>query len=186
MLANMITSTQGAQRMLTQSPAGRVPACAPRAIGIHYKKKGFSIPSRTTIKSRATGEFEPPQAPPPPPQKPQTLIQQMGFAGWAPEVINGRLAMLGIFAGLGAELATGESIPAQFGAHFSSFLWAFIIITAASFIPGLSSSDANPAKLTKRDGIWTPSAEMLNGRVAMLALAATIAIEAVAGQALWG
>merc|ERR1712003_155298 len=41
-------------------------------------------------------------------------LNTMGFSGWAPEVINGRLAMVGILAGLGAQLATGESIPTQF------------------------------------------------------------------------
>merc|ERR1712113_937915 len=146
-----------------------------------------------TIKSRATNEYDspnqetpPPPPPPPPPAKPQSIYEQMGFAGWAPEVINGRLAMLGLFAGLGAELAKGESIPTQFADHFSSFLGAFIVITAASFIPGLSSADANPAKLPKKDGPWTPYAEMINGRVAMTALAVTIAIEAISGQPLWG
>ncbi len=41
------------------------------------------------------------------------------FKGAAPEIINCRLAMLGAFAGLTAELATGRSIIEQYrmGAH---------------------------------------------------------------------
>merc|ERR1712176_1499652 len=69
----------------------------------------------------------------PTPKKQETIEEQMGFAAWAPEVINGRLAMLGIISGLGAELAKGESIPTQFAEHFGAFLGSSIVIVAASF-----------------------------------------------------
>merc|ERR1712157_677392 len=104
----------------------------------------------------------------------------MGFGGWAPEVINGRLAMVGILAGLGAELAKGESIPTQFGAHFGAFFFASALVIAASFIPGIG----NPAEMKKKDGPWTASAEMLNGRVAMVALALTIIVETISKSSL--
>merc|ERR1712174_43762 len=104
----------------------------------------------------------------------------MGFAGWAPEVINGRLAMVGILAGLGAEFAKGESIPTQFADHFGAFFFASALVIAASFVPGIG----NPAEMKKNDGMWTANAEMLNGRVAMVALALTIAVEAFTKSAL--
>merc|ERR1712157_1606 len=104
----------------------------------------------------------------------------MGFGGWAPEVINGRLAMVGILAGLGAGLAKGESIPTQFGAHFGAFFFASALVIAASFIPGIG----NPAEMKKEDGPWSASAEMLNGRVAMVALALTIIVETVSKSSL--
>merc|ERR1712157_541223 len=59
----------------------------------------------------------------------------MGFGGWAPEVINGRLAMVGILAGLGAELAKGESIPTQFGAHFGAFFFCLSPRNCCLFYP---------------------------------------------------
>merc|ERR1712003_305490 len=104
----------------------------------------------------------------------------MGFAGWAPEVINGRLAMVGILAGLGAEFAKGESIPTQFADHFGAFFFASALVIAASFVPGIG----NPAEMKKNDGMWTANAEMLNGHVAMVALALTIAVEAFTNSAL--
>merc|ERR1712176_607932 len=104
----------------------------------------------------------------------------MGFAGWAPEVINGRLAMVGILAGLGAEFAKGESIPTQFADHFGAFFFASALVIAASFVPGIG----NPAEMKINDGMWTANAEMLNGRVAMVALALTIAVEAFTKSAL--
>merc|ERR1712084_27139 len=120
------------------------------------------------------------------PQPTETVMNEdkwnttMGFAGWAPEVINGRLAMVGILAGLGAELAKGESIPTQFADHFGAFFFASAVVIAASFVPGIG----NPAEKKKFDGPWTAQAEMLNGRVAMVALALTIAVEAATKSSL--
>merc|ERR1712176_1505052 len=120
------------------------------------------------------------------PQPTETVMNEdkwnttMGFAGWAPEVINGRLAMVGILAGLGAELAKGVSIPTQFANHFGAFFFASAVVIAASFVPGIG----NPAEKKKFDGPWTAQAEMLNGRVAMVALALTIAVEAATKSSL--
>merc|ERR1712176_373244 len=88
------------------------------------------------------------------PQPTETVMNEdkwnttMGFAGWAPEVINGRLAMVGILAGLGAELAKGVSIPTQFANHFGAFFFASAVVIAASFVPGIG----NPAEKKKFDG----------------------------------
>lgn len=37
----------------------------------------------------------------------------MGFSGSAPEIVNGRLAMLGFVAAVAAELSSGESVLRQ-------------------------------------------------------------------------
>lgn len=47
----------------------------------------------------------------------------MAFNG-APEIANGRLAMLGFLAAVGAELATGESIFQQFAAQPAWILYS--------------------------------------------------------------
>merc|ERR1712232_659389 len=45
----------------------------------------------------------------------------MNFNGFAPETINGRLAQLGFVAAVGAELASGESLSAQFSHYPMAF-----------------------------------------------------------------
>lgn len=59
----------------------------------------------------------------------------MGFSGWAPEVVNGRVAQLAFVAGVGAELVTGETLPHQFHDHIFSLVFASTLIALASFMP---------------------------------------------------
>jgi hypothetical protein len=101
----------------------------------------------------------------------------MAFSGPAPELINGRLAMLAFVAALGAELSTGESVLRQFADQPTGVLLAGITFIAASLIPIL--------KATKREafGPFSPAAEMLNGRAAMIGFASLLAVEAVRGGA---
>ena len=49
--------------------------------------------------------------------KVQTPQEILAFEGWAPEVINGRVAMLGFVLALAGEIATGESFTTQAGAQ---------------------------------------------------------------------
>ena len=138
------------------------------------------------------------------PAKVLTPQQILAFEGWAPEVINGRLAMLGFLTAVVQEIATGHSFAEQFGENFGIFaaqvqLWAF-----ASLAPAFSSNEgytADPftmeASRTWREvfkgGPWTPEArkiftpevEQLNGRAAMVGVAALILVEAVKGSALF-
>ncbi len=73
------------------------------------------------MRVRAEPEKEPivaasePVTPPPPPpaKKAVTFGEAMAFSGSAPETINGRLAMLGFVAALGAEASSGETIFQQ-------------------------------------------------------------------------
>ena len=119
-------------------------------------------------------------------------------------MINGRLAMLGFLTAVVQEIATGHSFAEQFGENFGIFaeqvqLWAF-----ASLAPAFSSNEgytADPftmeASRTWREvfkgGPWTPEArkiftpevEQLNGRAAMVGVAALILVEAVKGSALF-
>ena len=51
------------------------------------------------------------------------------------ETINGRAAMLGFVAGVGAEAATGETLAGQFYSHPFAFALVVAMVTYATFIP---------------------------------------------------
>lgn len=103
----------------------------------------------------------------------------MAFSGPAPELINGRLAMLGIFAAIFAELSSGESVLRQFADEPTGIILAAVTFSVASLIPLFNS--------TKREafGIFTPEAEQINGRAAMLGLASLLVVEGLKGGALF-
>merc|ERR1739848_390160 len=105
--------------------------------------------------SAPEGNSATPPPPPPPAKKEVTFGETMAFSGSGPETINGRLAMLGFIAALGAEASSGETIFQQVGDAEPSILFAFI----------------------------SPEAEMLNGRAAMIGFALLLAIEAQSGSA---
>eukprot|EP00983_Pelagomonas_calceolata_P073758 1152271-Pelagomonas_calceolata.AAC.2 len=88
------------------------------------------------------------------------LAEVMGFSG-APEIINGRLAMLGFVAALGAELSTGDSVLRQLAEEPTLITLTFILFSAASLVPAFARKKGDTV------GPFTPQAEMLNGRAAM-------------------
>jgi hypothetical protein len=89
-------------------------------------------------------------------------LQKLAFKNWAPEVINGRCAMLGFVSGKGYEIVSGVSVFDQ--PHmFESFLVSSVLITVGSLITG----DPEESEYTKP---FTPTVEMLNGRLAMLGI----------------
>ncbi|KAB1704706.1 hypothetical protein FNE61_28965, partial [Klebsiella pneumoniae] len=99
-----------------------------------------------------------PKPTPPPVAKPSTNFRDVfAFSGPAPERINGRLAMIGFVAAIGAELATGSDIFAQLSSGgFSWFLGTSALLTLASIIPLFQGVSAEK----KSNGIMTADAEM--------------------------
>ncbi len=59
----------------------------------------------------------------------------MSFDGPAPQIINGRLAMLGFVAALGAELATGTPVLRQLATEPTLIILASLTFIAASLAP---------------------------------------------------
>ncbi|KAG2500697.1 hypothetical protein HYH03_001463 [Edaphochlamys debaryana] len=110
--------------------------------------------------------------------KPQSLGEAMAFAGAAPERVNGRLAMLGVVAAIGAELATGESVLAQATEIPVPLAILVVSLAVATLAPILKG-----ANMKEAFGPLTPQAEVINGRAAMLGIAALLAAEVARGGA---
>lgn len=106
------------------------------------------------------------------------------FKGAAPEVINCRLAMLGAFAGLTAELASGKSIIEQYRIAPLPIAGVFLLFAIASLIPiakGVPRKGA--AEFGSPLTFLTPTLEVNVGRIAMLGIAGTILTETIIGHA---
>jgi len=103
--------------------------------------------------------------------------ETMSFAGLAPEIINGRGAMVGMLAAFGAELRTHEPVLKQIQAAPVFVLLAFGTIILASVIPIIRKADLNISGA----GPFNQRAEVWNGRLAMLAFASLIAVETIRG-----
>jgi hypothetical protein len=108
-----------------------------------------------------------------------SLADAMAFSGPAPELINSRLAMLGFVAALGSELASDESVLTQWASEPTLISLTFALIAAASFPPLLAG------RTNEKLGPFTPEAEKLNGRAAMIGFAALLVIESFKHSALF-
>ena len=145
--------------------------------------------ARVSVKASMDEAMPAPEAPAPKPSMKESVMNTMSFGGWAPELINGRIAQIAFVAGLGAELSTGESFTTQFAAHTGAIVFASGLITLASFMPNMQNADdynANPASLGKSNGPWTTSAEMTNGRGAMVGLVSMLLVEKLVGGPITG
>jgi hypothetical protein len=101
--------------------------------------------------------------------------------GIGPELINGRLAMIGFVAALGAELSSGEPVLRQWASEPTGIASAFLLVIAGSLVPFLQGN-----KNTEAFGALTPAAEMNNGRAAMIGFASLLIAEfATSGKALF-
>lgn len=136
--------------------------------------------------------------------KVQTPQEILAFEGWAPEVINGRVAMLGFVLALFGEITTGESFTQQAAHNFGELTHTMFVWSLASLAPAFSSNEgyeANPFKmagskeweyvfrgcppwLAVKDRL-SPEVEQLNGRAAMVGCASLIVLETLMGHALF-
>lgn len=104
----------------------------------------------------------------------------MAFDGAAPEIVNGRLAMVGFLSALSSELSHGSSLqaqltdPAEYGLVLMGI--AAAAVTAASLPPMMQGVRQEDTKFL----FFTPQAEMLNGRAAMMGLVALWVLEELA------
>merc|ERR1711977_261798 len=165
-------NTATGMKNLTRALPKRVLAASVRRANRVVVRASEEPPTTEASNSAAT-----PPPPPPPVKKSISFGDAMAFSGAGPETINGRLAMLGFISALGAEAASGESIFQQVGDAEPSILFAFIMFAAASLIPIFKGVKK------EKFAIFSPEAEMLNGRAAMIGFALLLAIEAKSGAA---
>jgi hypothetical protein len=88
--------------------------------------------------------------------------------------------MLGFVAALGAELSSGESVLKQFGEIPGPMIFIFALFTTASLVPYVKNGSDRPTF-----GPFTATAEMINGRAAMIGFASLLIAEGVRGSALF-
>ncbi|RVW55772.1 Early light-induced protein 1, chloroplastic [Vitis vinifera] len=123
----------------------------------------------------------PPPPPPPAPKVSTKFGDVFAFSGPAPERINGRLAMVGFVAAMGAEIWKGEDVFAQISnGGIPWFLGTAVVLSLASLIPLFKGVSVE----SKSEGLMTSDAEMWNGRFAMLGLVALAFTEYLKGGAL--
>ena len=118
----------------------------------------------------------------------ETFKEIMGFSGWAPEVINCRAGMIAFVAALGAEFQSynHETFGAQLHNHVFSLVFASLLITAATFMPSMQNADKYTSKPSSKPyGVFTPEAELTNGRLAIVGLVAATVAEKVLGHGLF-
>jgi len=101
------------------------------------------------------------------------ISEVLSFSGLLPEIINSRAAMFGMLAAFGAELSTREPILKQIQYAPAAIAAAFITIVIASLAPVVRNANLD----IDGAGPFTRKAEVINGRVAMVAFALTIAVE---------
>lgn len=134
----------------------------------------------------------------------QTPQEILAFEGWAPEVVNGRVAMIGFVLAVLGEISTGEPFATQVGNNFGEVVHTSFVWSLASLFPAFSSNEgyeANPFKmagskewefvfrgcppwLAVKDRL-SPEVEQLNGRAAMVGLTSMLLLETLLGHALF-
>lgn len=111
------------------------------------------------------------------------LGKVMAFSSPIPERANSRLAMIGITACLFAEWNTGVGVLQQVQKAPVAIGATFLIFIIASIVPsvrGVSPEKADKWDRPLRD-LFSEKAEIYNGRLAMLAFATIIGVEAAVG-----
>ena len=103
----------------------------------------------------------------------------MRFSGPAPEVINGRLAMLGFDLAVLVELLTGDTIFQQVYNEITILVTVTLTVFTASMVPLYRGVRVSP------DSFLNFKNELLNGRVAMMGLFVMMIIEAITGSAIF-
>ncbi|GLI65395.1 hypothetical protein VaNZ11_008951 [Volvox africanus] len=181
LLGSQEPAPTSSSRVVSSSPS--VSTAAPRQPASSDLPGGVKLPSLPLGGNSSTTS--------PPRRKPAglTFEQVMGFSGLAPDVINGRAAMIGFFLAISNELRTGESVFAQMvSGGAGQALIVILAVTIASFAPAIRGIPLDEVfnkapKKVKEWGPFTAAAEGLNGRLAMLGIALLLFFEGAGSTA---
>ncbi|MEW5307734.1 MAG: hypothetical protein WDW36_010111 [Sanguina aurantia] len=99
----------------------------------------------------------------------------MAFAGPGPELINSRLAMVGLVGISYLEAESGQTALQLMASPQMGWQLVAALFIYASLVPVLAGAKMEPF------GPFTPKAEIVNGRAAMLGWAALLMLEYKAG-----
>lgn len=98
------------------------------------------------------------------------VADAMRFKSAAPEIINCRLAMLGVVSGLAAEKVSGLNVFQQVQSAPVAVAAAWAVFIVASLVPILRGQPRTNTK-GPLSNLFTPDAELYNGRLAMIGFA---------------
>ena len=128
----------------------------------NYTSKRTSIICRNSSNQVSTPSFK---------VKKQKVYNDMKINSWAPELINGRCAMLGYVAGYGYEFVNNESFVNQSLEYWPAFVIVSLLVTIATLNTGKPTIED-----VQINGL-TPEAELFNGRAAMVGITSTLLYE---------
>ncbi|CAK9171181.1 unnamed protein product [Ilex paraguariensis] len=178
-LASSMTLVSGTTRVSQFVPSTYVPSLQRNA---NFRVRSMAEKGEKEESSPVTAPSLTPPPKPAPAAKVSTKFSDvLAFSGPAPERINGRLAMIGFVAAIGAELASGQDVFTQLSdGGVPWFLGTSIVLSLASLIPLFKGVTVQ----SKSEGLMTSDAELWNGRFAMLGLVALVFTEYLKGGAL--
>lgn len=148
-------------------PASSSPQPQPSQVAVRAAaEQDVVVVAQPAVPAAPAGKLPPPS---------RSFWDAMKFSGPAPELINGRLAMIGILAAAKHEAETGATVLQQ-ALQASPWLYAVLgLWVYASMVPIFKGVRHEAF------GFFTPRAEITNGRAAMLGFAVLVALEYKAG-----
>nr|AFD61607.1 putative early light-inducible protein 1 [Ulva linza] len=162
-----LAGAEPAQALAPSFPCGRRRSTLNSTSCQAYSNQTNGATMTPAAQSKAVAES---QRTKPRPQK-MTLFKALSFAGPAPELVNIRLAMVGLLLGAVREAQSGETFLAQ--AQHASVQDVLLVATIviATMVPVMHSARHEPF------GMFTPRAELTNGRAAAIGVVCLLALE---------